>query len=198
MADKKEKLSPQAERTKHQFKQAFTELINEKGFSHVTVKDIVQRAQYNRATFYLYYLDKPDITEELRSEMFQQIKHTSKDRYIPGKEVLTESMDEDSFGLLTFIYDNRSFFNLYLKEDTIPGLYQDLPRAIFELFDEQFTFTPVGDHDINSPAFKLYMAHGTAGLILDWAKNGYQKSPREVTRELIGILQAIAVGFRVE
>lgn len=198
MADKKEKLSPQAERTKHQFKQAFTELINEKGFNHVSVTDIVQRAQYNRATFYLYYLDKPDITEELRSEMFQQIKQTSKDRYIPGKEVATESMNEDSFGLVTFIYDNRSFFNLYLKEDTIPGLYQDLPRAIFELFDEQFTFTPVGDHDINSPAFKLYMAHGTAGLILDWAKNGYQKSPIEVSRELIGILQAIAVGFRVE
>lgn len=198
MADKKENLSPQAERTKHQFKQAFTELINEKGFNHVSVTDIVQRAQYNRATFYLYYLDKPDITEELRSEMFRQIKQTSKDRYIPGKEVATESMNEDSFGLVTFIYDNRSFFNLYLKEDTIPGLYQDLPRAIFELFDEQFTFTPVGDHDINSPAFKLYMAHGTAGLILDWAKNGYQKSPREVSRELIGILQAIAVGFRVE
>ncbi|MDN7227382.1 TetR/AcrR family transcriptional regulator [Planococcus sp. N064] len=198
MGDKKENLSPQAERTKHQFKQAFTDLINEKGFSHVSVTDIVQRAQYNRATFYLYYLDKPDITEELRSEMFQQIKQTSKDRYIPGKEVVTESMNEDSFGLVSFIYDNRSFFNLYLKEDTIPGLYQDLPRAIFELFDEQFTFTPVGDHDINSPAFKLYMAHGTAGLILDWAKNGYQKSPREVSRELIGILQAIAVGFRVE
>lgn len=198
MADKKENLSPQAERTKHQFKQAFTELINEKGFNHVSVTDIVQRAQYNRATFYLYYLDKPDITEELRSEMFQEIKQTSKDRYIPGKEVVTESMNEDSFGLVTFIYDNRSFFNLYLKEDTIPGLYQDLPRAIFELFDEQFTFTPVGDHDINSPAFKLYMAHGTAGLILDWAKNGYQKSPIEVSRELIGILQAIAVGFRVE
>ncbi|KOF09183.1 hypothetical protein AC739_16400 [Planococcus glaciei] len=198
MADKKENLSPQVERTKHHFKQAFTELINEKGFNHVSVTDIVQRAQYNRATFYLYYLDKPDITEELRSEMFQQIKQTSKDRYIPGKEVATESMNEDSFGLVTFIYDNRSFFNLYLKEDTIPGLYQDLPRAIFELFDEQFTFTPVGDHDINSPAFKLYMAHGTAGLILDWAKNGYQKSPIEVSRELIGILQAIAVGFRVE
>ena len=130
--------------------------------------------------------------------MFQQIKQTSKDRYIPGKEVLTESMDEDSFGLVTFIYDNRSFFNLYLKEDTIPGLYQDLPRAIFELFDEQFTFTPVGNHGINSSSFKLYMAHGTTGLILDWAKNGYQKSPREVTRELISILQAIAVGFRVK
>lgn len=198
MAEKKENLSPQAERTKRQFKQAFTELINEKGYSHVSVTDIVQRAQYNRATFYLYYLDKPHITEELRQEMFQQIKRTSKERYTPGEKVSTASMNADSFELVAFIYDNRSFFNLYLQEDTIPGLYQDLPRAIFQLFEEQFTFMPVGDHDINSSPFKLYMAHGTAGLILDWAGNGYQKSPSEVTGELIGILQAIATGFRVD
>ena len=198
MDEKKQTLSPQAERTKRQFKQAFTDLINEKGFSHVTVTDIVQRAQYNRATFYLYYLDKPDITKELKTEMFQQIKRTSMNRYIPGKEISTDSMDADSFELITFIYDNRSFFNLYLKEDTVPGLYQDLPRAIFELFEEKFTFTPIGDHDINSSQFKLYMAHGTAGLILDWAGNGYQKSPREVAGELIGILQAIAARFKVE
>jgi len=198
MEEKKENLSPQAERTKRQFKAAFTELINEKGFSHVSVTDIVQRAQYNRATFYLYYLDKPHITEELRTEMFQQIKCTSMNRYVPGKEVSTKMMDADSFELVTFIYDNRSFFNLYLQEDTIPGLYKDLPRAIFELLDEQFTFTAVGDHDINSSQFKLYMAHGTAGLILDWAEKGYLKSPKEVAGELIGILQAIAAGFRVE
>lgn len=198
MGEKKESLSPQAERTKRQFKQAFTELINEKGFSHVSVTDIVQYAQYNRATFYLYYVDKQHITEELKTEMFLQVKRTSKERYAPGKLVSTKSMDSDSFELATFIYDNRSFFDLYLKEDTIPGLHQDLPRAIFELLDEQFTFTAAGDHDINSSQFKLYMAHGTAGLLLEWAAKGYQKSPRKVTEELIGILQSIADGFQVE
>lgn len=198
MEEKREQLSPQVERTKHQFKHAFTELINEKGFSHVSVTDIVQRAQYNRATFYLYYVDKQHITEELKMEMFHQTKRMSGERYAPGKLVATKLMDADSFELVTFIYDNRSFFNLYLKEDTIPGLHQDLPRAIFELLNEQFTFTPASGHDINSPEFKLYMAHGTAGLLLDWAANGYQKSPRAVTEELIRILQAFADGFRVE
>lgn len=69
-------------------------MINEKGYSHVTVKDIVQRAEYNRATFYL--------------------------------------------------------------------------------------------------------AHGTAGLILDWAGKGYCEPPREITGELITIFRAFSVGFRVE
>lgn len=198
MAMNKENMSPQTLRTKQHFKQAFTELINEKGYSHVSVTDIVQRAAYNRATFYLYYLDKPHITEELKREMFEQIKRKSMERYEPGKIIKTESLDTNSFELVSFIYDNRSFFNLYLMEDTIPGLYQDLPKAIYELLDEQFTLVAKGSNDLNSKKFKLYMAHGTAGLILDWARNGYCESPREITGELITILQAFAVGFRVE
>ena len=63
MKSKKEKMSPQAERTKRHLKEAYIELINEKGYSHVSVTDIVHRAQYNRATFYLYYLDKFHLTE---------------------------------------------------------------------------------------------------------------------------------------
>lgn len=130
MKSKKEKLSPQAERTKHHLQEAYIELINEKGYSHVSVTDIVQRAQYNRATFYLYYLDKPDLTEELLREMFQQIKRTSTERYEKGADILTSSMNADSFELISFVYDNRSFFNLYLVEDTIPGLHGELPQAI--------------------------------------------------------------------
>lgn len=44
MAMNNENLSPQALRTKQHFKKAFTELIIEKVYSHVTVTDIVQRA----------------------------------------------------------------------------------------------------------------------------------------------------------
>lgn len=44
MAMNNENLSSQALRTKQDFKKAFTELINEKGYSHVTVTDIVQLA----------------------------------------------------------------------------------------------------------------------------------------------------------
>lgn len=197
MKSKYEKLSPQAERTKRHIAQAFVELVNEKGFSHVSVTDIVQRAQYNRATFYLYYLDKSHLVHELRKEMFQQIKRTSTERYDLGADIPTSAMDANSFELISFVYDNRSFFNLYLLKDTIPGLHEELSQAIFEMLEERFTFTPLGDHNINSAQFKLYMAHGTAGVILAWAKTGYEKSPKEMTDVLIGIVRAFAAGFKV-
>lgn len=54
MKAKTDKQSKQSERTKSHLKKAFTELINEKGYRHVSITDIVTRAQYNRTTFYLH------------------------------------------------------------------------------------------------------------------------------------------------
>jgi AcrR family transcriptional regulator len=197
MKAKTDKHSKQSERTKSHLKKAFTELINEKGYSHVSITDIVTRAQYNRTTFYLHYTDKEHITEELRKEMFTQVKCKSVDRYVKGKEVYVASMGPRSFDLIHFIFENKDFFNLFLKEDTIPGLYQDLPRAIYETLEEEFVLSATGKSNINSAQQKLYMAHGTAGLILEWIRTGYEGSADEVSLQLVEILKSFAKGFKI-
>ena len=45
-------------RTQKSIKNAFYELIEEKGFDHISVKDITERAMISRNTFYLHYNDK--------------------------------------------------------------------------------------------------------------------------------------------
>ena len=45
-------------RSKKSFKKNFIDLIQEKGYKNVTVTDIVERADYNRSTFYMYFRDK--------------------------------------------------------------------------------------------------------------------------------------------
>ncbi|WP_078429007.1 TetR/AcrR family transcriptional regulator [Alkalihalobacterium alkalinitrilicum] len=191
------KLSKQNERTKSHFKKAFISLINERGFSHVSITDIVNKAQYNRTTFYLHYMDKQHLTEELQIEMFDAIKRTSMDRYVKGEIVNIEKMGPRSFELMHFIYENQDFFNLYLQKDTIPGIHQDLPRAIYEILDENFVLYAKKHSTINSSAHKLYMAHGTAGLILEWIRKGYTTSADAMSLQLIEILQSFAKGFTI-
>ena len=50
-------------RTQKSIKNAFYELIEEKGFDHISVKDITERAMISRNTFYLHYNDKFDFRE---------------------------------------------------------------------------------------------------------------------------------------
>lgn len=63
-------------------RQAFEDLLKERGFHKITVSDIVTRADLNRSTFYAHYPDIYGIVEEMQEEiirrnmeLFQQIQY---------------------------------------------------------------------------------------------------------------------------
>ena len=49
-------------RTRRSIMQASREIMREKGFDAMTVQDIADRANVNRGTIYLHYMDKYDMT----------------------------------------------------------------------------------------------------------------------------------------
>lgn len=53
-----EKLDPRVKRTRALILASFTALLAEKGFDSVTVQDVTDKAEINRATFYAHFADK--------------------------------------------------------------------------------------------------------------------------------------------
>ena len=60
-------------RTKQLIKQSLIELMHEKPFKDITVKDITERADLNRGTFYLHYVDIYDLLSKIEDETLQAI-----------------------------------------------------------------------------------------------------------------------------
>ena len=56
-------------RTKKAIRSAFSELLAEKNLNYITVKDIAERANINRKTFYNYYSGIYQVIEEIESEL---------------------------------------------------------------------------------------------------------------------------------
>ncbi|SDO31574.1 transcriptional regulator, TetR family [Psychrobacillus sp. OK028] len=189
--------SNQAMRTKNFLKKAFIEMVHKKGFNAVTVKDIVDYAQYNRTTYYVYYQNIYELVEELMDEMFEAIQYYSMSKYQNDSRVKVNELTTNSFELLYYIYDHRDYFKLLLLEDTLPHIHQQLPEAIFILlknkFDIQYGVSTVDDH-----SQKRYMAYGTAGLIMDWIAQDFDVTPSEMTERLIGIFNTFASEFSIK
>jgi AcrR family transcriptional regulator len=61
-------------RTKLAIREALVELIAEKGFDSLSVRDITTRANVNRGTFYLHYQDKFDLLDQIEMEIVQAIE----------------------------------------------------------------------------------------------------------------------------
>ena len=53
-----EKLDPRVKRTRSLILQAFDALLAEKGFEAISVQDVTDKAEINRATFYKHFGDK--------------------------------------------------------------------------------------------------------------------------------------------
>src|SRR5690554_5800380 len=66
---KKKQLDPRIKRTLQLIRDALISLIHEKGFEHITVRNITERAEINRATFYHHFQDKHDLLKRMTDEL---------------------------------------------------------------------------------------------------------------------------------
>lgn len=61
------------QRTRQLLKQAFLEVVREKGFTAISIQDITDRANVNRGTFYAHFTDKYALLETVIYEEMQRI-----------------------------------------------------------------------------------------------------------------------------
>lgn len=68
---KEEKLDPRVKRTRNLILSSFESLLAEKGFEAISVQDVTDKAEINRATFYAHFPDKYALLDYSISEMFK-------------------------------------------------------------------------------------------------------------------------------
>jgi len=67
-----EKLDPRVKRTRGLILRSFESLLAEKGFETISVQDVTDKAEINRATFYAHFHDKYELLDYSISQMFRQ------------------------------------------------------------------------------------------------------------------------------
>jgi AcrR family transcriptional regulator len=67
-----EKLDPRVKRTRGLILGSFESLLAEKNFESISVQDVTEKAQVNRATFYAHFQDKYALLDYSISQMFRQ------------------------------------------------------------------------------------------------------------------------------
>jgi len=70
--EQEKKLDPRIKRTRQLLQQALSDLMREKSFEAITVKEIAERATLNRVTFYAHFQDKYALLEYTIRQMIRQ------------------------------------------------------------------------------------------------------------------------------
>ena len=154
------------EYTKMVIKDSLYKLLEKKHLSEITVKELCEMADINRATFYRNYQDIYDLFEKLEEQLtiaaFQD-----------------NNIENDRYRLLEIIYQNQPFYreffdshmeSQYIKK-TIGKMYEEMKKILIQkgTYDET-TF---------SVSYQ-YNYYGVIGVIRKWLDDGCTKSPREL------------------
>lgn len=196
MHDGLEVLSNRQNRTKEHLKLALMELIKEKGYHAISVKDIVNKAAYNRSTFYVHYHDKIDLAENLLECMMTGLWDSVGQPHIPGQKVYTTKINKQSFNIVSYIYKHRNFFELIKYDDTLPGLHTTFPQTILKIYQEKFIFETINNIPVNMDYFKRYTAYGFYGLIQNWITSDFHESQEEFIQEVMELTKTHIYSFK--
>lgn len=173
--------------TRLRIKQAFTELVSEKGFSAITISDISRRAGINRGTFYLHFVDKNDLLEQLEEETIKDLANilltplpapanTDSDDIFPF-EVLRDA--------LRYVVNDFAFISAIAGKGGDPQFSEKFKRLIDGLMEQglcraHIAITGNAIYPV-SYAREIALSHVMAIIEL-WIRRGCSEDPEQIAR----------------
>ncbi len=182
-------------RTKNALKRQFIKLVKEKGYSAVTVTDIVEHADYNRSTFYAYYLDKEDLANQLIDEMMSLLSKSFYEPFTVNTAVQYEQIEnrtQNTFFL--HIYENRHFYKLLTISNSIPNLKERFLEQFKEMF-LKIRYLDTSNNTITINHYNTYKMYGSYGVIIEWISEGCKENPNQFSAELLKVFQTSSNSF---
>ncbi len=175
--------------TRSRIKKALTELIVQKGFDALTVSDITRRAEINRGTFYLHYIDKFDLLQTLEEEMIVELKRVLiHEDNLEGVQSAVDMFPYDALlNCLNLVCADFDFVAAISGKGGDPEFASKLKNIISDLLDQSLKLTGGAircDQFSYDYARALTICHVTTIINL-WLERGGEESPEEVARMIV-------------
>ncbi len=161
--------------TKLVLKETLIMLLKTKPINKITIKELCEKADINRSTFYAHYQDQYDLLKTIEKEFFREIKNYLKKYHLNNsKSELTEMLEY----ILIFIKENQDLSNILLSHPN----FSNLQKKIILLTQEQTInewHEQLKDQK-KATYFLIFSVNGSIGVLQEWLKNNMQESPKEI------------------
>ena len=169
-----------AQFTKKAIMDAFIELIFERAFDKITVKDIVTRCGVNRNTFYYYFEDIYALVDEIFRTETQKIIGSETD-YVSLQEAFLKGIE---FAAI----HKQAIFHIYksISREQVEDYLNKVTYNNVLLFIKKETADIDAPEDDREFLAKFY-THALVGLLIEWLGSDMKGEPIEFISRL-GVL----------
>lgn len=165
-------------RTKRLIRQGLTELLKEKSIKKITVRELSERVDINRGTFYLHYKDIYDLVDQIEQELFDEYESILSNYTITDLQTQPHKIFSDVCG---FLYANREICAALLGDNGDINFILNLRKFLREKCLRDIAAHYTVKHPVEYNYVYTYFESGATGIIRYWLEHPEDnKTPDEI------------------
>jgi AcrR family transcriptional regulator len=179
---KQEKQDRRSRRTRHLVQSAMMELLQEKRYEAITVRDILERSGVGSSTFYAHYFDKDDVQTAVMEQILEQLAK-------PFSQNIADQALLPSLALFRHVQENPHQFHALVRGHAGEQMWEMGQKALSRIIEEALESTSAQKHALSVPAEMVaqYLAGAFLSLLKWWIEAEMPYSPEhmdEIFRQL--------------
>ena len=182
-----------ARRTRRLLKESLLELMQEKPFSQISVRDVTERADVNRTTHYLHYTDTAQLLQSVEEELLAEAQ-TLIDAHLQ-QTVAERTLRPVLLPILDYVVEHRTIIGMLLDSSTASGFVDRLQKLIYR---NGSRLTEAWFRDVSPEQLDYLMSfltYGLIGLVKEWFGRGMDLPGEELVSMADRLVQGAAEGL---
>ncbi|WP_044642156.1 TetR/AcrR family transcriptional regulator [Risungbinella massiliensis] len=177
-------------RTRKMIRDAFLELILEKGYESITIQHIANHAMINRATFYLHYTDKHNLLAKISEETLQELSDTVQLSLNQERQVNVSKLQNTIVNVCQHIQKNALFYRAMLGQHGVPNFYFRIQQVMKEKLQRAILEFRIPEEELSIPKeiYIQFTSSAFVGMIVWWLDQNMIFSPEHMASLLSKVI----------
>ena len=170
------------QKTRQLIMNTFINLLAEKSFEKITINDIAERANINRGTVYLHYVDKFDLLDKCIGTYVELLLNHCADS-------ANTNLNVGAFqSLFEYLEKNFAIYKLLLSKEGLgifsSRLYSIIAQTVIEVIGIKS-----GNNAFSNDVTTHFLTSGFIGVLEWWINNSMPCNVQEITEQLMFMLE---------
>lgn len=187
-----EKVDRRVRKTKAQLREGLAHLMLEKSIKEITVKELVDKIDINRSTFYLHYADIYQMLQQIEEEALENITHILEN--CPVDFSNNESTLEFVTKFFAILDSDKDLCRALLGPHGDMAFVEQIENLLAGTFLKHLPGT-FPKNDSNLKYAYAFILNGCVGLIKTWLSQPVQESPAHMAELTCRLIENATQGY---
>lgn len=184
---KSNKIDRRVKYTRMVLKESFIDLLEKKDISQITVKEICENADINRATFYAHYNDQYDLLAKIEDEFLENIRDYLDELEQNNNKVNPVLLAEKIF---EYIKENAKLCKLLLSERGGLNFQKRVMMLVYDTIINELTSNSRITKEDAEYVYSFTIT-GCVGIVQKWLDEDMKKSARFMAEMVIKLTMGL-------